>query len=167
MLNVTFLTSQIWRWLLDFWKVCGPSAVSTKMEGPPVLVDHNEFQCSNSRILYWDVMPCSLLDTYISEQPAVSIFRVQVVNEPMCKMSHSRRLISGLHCCENLNCRIQCCTKKGSNICLLSIVTLHYTSGSKFCYKHRSSIATSNLNTYVHSQLSTPAEARCKTTHTK
>ena len=132
------------------------------------------FLCSNSRIPYWAVMPCILLDTHISEQPTGSIFRGWEVNELMCKISHSRRLISSFHCCENLSCRIQCWTKKGSNMCLLHIYSngcpsLHWTIHQDL--NSAMDINTlqphSNLNTDVHSQLCTTAEAWCKTTHTK
>jgi len=27
LLQITFLESGIWKWLLEFWKICGPSAV--------------------------------------------------------------------------------------------------------------------------------------------
>jgi hypothetical protein len=131
-------------------------------------------QCSYSRILYWDVMPCSLLDTYISEQHAVSIFRAGEVTEPMCQMlSHSRRITSIFTDMRTstveYNAELKmvagrvCCTS-AQMVCLSLHCTIYQdlNSATDTNYLHPHLIS---IQIYTHNCIT--AEAQCKTIHTK
>jgi hypothetical protein len=70
-------------------------------------------------MVFWDVMPCSWVDTYTSEEPAASIYRVEEyvelgeneiyigMGEPNNAASPPRRLILNVHLWRNLKFHIR------------------------------------------------------------